>query len=431
MMSQILRPEDTAARLLPLLWCEFELSRMAAGWVPAVRKYESKQMLGRLHYLHNRNVKWLHDRVKELPGSFHDKNGSPAPIREAFERFASAEHEAAFYSAYAFVLDQLTTEYERLYDELDPLLDAPTVDQLDLICGVYPKIRRSVREAYQQARRHHDQNKSALPAWQEYNQAVWACMNASFAKPDPSTLWPPHPVEQPAGPVPIDSAWDEDSFPLYPSKGKPSKSYDDPSMSPLYDSVKQMHFINATEISAAEMLCHVYYGVQRMPLEFYYDLARHNWDEFRHSEMGVRRLRELGHHTNEFQFTKGSPGHEVAKEWFPDVYASLTMVAEPCSFIKKKKSTEAFRKHGDELSAVHCEFDMADERMHVDFGKKWGPELFKQLGDMITAEQMSERARKRRLEQLSAGDEEEIKKIIKNFPAFCGFSTTELNYDAY
>ncbi|WP_219637778.1 DUF455 family protein [Cohnella sp. CFH 77786] len=428
-MTEILRPEDTANRLTAILWHEFELSRMAAGWVPAVRRYEHKLKLGRFHYVHNRNVRWLHERIRELPGVFQEKRGTPPVIREAFERLSTAAGEADFLYAYLFAVDQVYAQYRQLYETLDPLLDMPTADQLELAMGALPAVRDWLSGELRSA------VSKPSETWTAYTAAVWVCMNNELEKgnrqPSGKARWPQHPVSQPAGPVPSESAWDDEEFPLYVKPERAQRAYDDPSMSPLHDSVKQMHFINATEISAAEMLCYVYYGVQKMPLAFYYDLARHNWDEFRHSEMGVRRLRQLGCSTKDFLFTKGSPGGKVAREWFAEMYAGLTMVAEPCSFIKKKKSAEAFRRFGDELSAAHCEFDMADERKHVDFGKKWGPELYRQLGDMITAEEMSERARVRRLKQLEAGDEEEIRRLVKSFPAFCGFSTVELNYDSY
>jgi uncharacterized ferritin-like protein (DUF455 family) len=204
-------------------------------------------------------------------------------------------------------------------------------------------------------------------------------------------------------------------------------------MSPLFDSVKQMHFINATEMGAAENLAYMYYAVQNMPLAFFYDLARHLWDEVRHFQMGVRRLRQLGFATEQFKYFRGGPNREDVEEaWYADMYANLTMVAEPCSFIKKRKSAEAFWQFGDALSAIHCEYDMVDERMHVDFGKKWGPELYKRIeGDLMTAQKMSERARLKRIQILNAVTEEEVERTIRNFPAFCGFSTSELNYGNY
>ncbi|MDF2659995.1 MAG: hypothetical protein K0Q94_2786 [Paenibacillus sp.] len=113
------------------------------------------------------------------------------------------------------------------------------------------------------------------------------------------------------------------------------------------------------------------------------------------------------------------------------MYAWLTMVAEACSFTKKRKAVEAFWKFNDALSAIQSEFDIVDERLHVDFGTKWGPELYKQVGDMITPQLMTERARKRRLEELQTVQPDEIDKLAKNFPAFCGFHTNILEYNNY
>ncbi|MNI58501.1 hypothetical protein D3C73_1136140 [compost metagenome] len=243
-------------------------------------------------------------------------------------------------------------------------------------------------------------------------------------------VWPTHPCDNPAGPIPAEAATDP-AFPIYvPKSNKRMKNYTDPTMSPLIDSVKQMHYINATEMSAAESLAYLYYGVQHMPLTFYYDLARHLWDEVRHCLMGIRRLKQLGFATEDFKYFQVMPGKDIAAEWFPDMYASLTMVAEPCSFLKKRKAAQSFWEFGDTLSAVQVEFDMADERMHVDFGKTWGPELYKQINQMVTAKELSERARTRRLTQMDV-PASEIKQVTKNFPAFCGFTTSELNYSNY
>lgn len=432
-MSIVMKPEHTAARLATLFWLEFELSRLAAGWVPGVAQYENKQRLGRFMYLHNRNAHFIHERLRELPISLHEKEGPPTIIAEAMERMSLAANEQGFYVAYLYVIEQMEKEYNQLYHELDPLLDLPSLDQLDLIMPALPQMQGWLREQIRFAHSEDQEQQELLRQWGEYIALVWYQMKEGLANGRESVkmAWPKSPIESAAGPVPNDSAWDEVNFPLYTFPKNPMKSYSDPLMSPLYDSVKQMHYINATEISAAEALCYLYYGVRGMSMQFYYDLARHTWDEFRHSEMGVRRLRQMGLETKDFKFFKGSPGKEVTQQWFADMYASLTMVAEPCSFIKKKKSTAAFQSFGDALSSAHCEYDMVDERMHVDFGKKWGPELYKKLNDVVTAEQLSERARNRRLNELQAGDEEEVKKIAKNFPAFCGFSTSDLKYETY
>ncbi|MFE5321601.1 DUF455 family protein [Paenibacillus sp. NPDC056579] len=435
-LDRYLRPIDTAKRLKQLMWCEFELSRAAFGWLPAVPDYEAKTRLARYGYVHNQNMKHLYDRLNELPGTLNEKNGTPPLIREAFERMSMASNAAAFFTGYAFVLRQLFAEYESLRLRLDSILDAPTADKLKII-----DIERNgmIEWASGQslfADTEDNVSREHAAQWNEYVTVVWLLFRQALEQgTDVSDIrWPVHPTDQPAGPVPTRASLDP-KFPVYQSNANYKKAYEDPDLSPLRNSIKQMHYINATEIGAAEQLCYFYYGVQHMPLQFYFDAARHLWDEVRHSQMGVRRLEQMGYSTEQFKFFQvsiDSAIDDLKAEYFPDMYSSLTMVAEPCSFIKKRKSAEMFWKFGDALSAIHCEFDMVDERMHVDFGKKWGPELYKQINDPITAQEMSERTRARRLEQLGAATTpEQIKQIIKNFPGFCGLSTIELEYSTY
>ncbi|MFC4776574.1 DUF455 family protein [Paenibacillus sp. GCM10023252] len=432
--TSILRPLDTAARLGRLMWQEFELSRMAAGWVPGVRQYEHKLQLGRFAYLHSRNMKMLYERIGELPGSLSEKEGTPAPIREAYERISQAADAYAFYIGYLFLAERQAEQYDKLLQQLDSVLDAPTVDQLRYISVHRDAVIHGLREQLELSSELGAGRENELKQWGEYVALLWVLLDqAGDTKQMESIVWPAHPTAAPAGPIPEQPLHDEENFPMYrPAPEKAGgRAYDDEEMSPLFYSVKQMHYINATEISAAQSLCYMYYGVQKMPLAFYFDLMRHTWDEFRHSEMGVRRLKELGYETKQFKFFGGGYSQDMAKEFYADMYAGLTMVAEPCSFIKKRKSAEAFWEYGDARSAVQCEFDMVDERMHVDFGKKWGPELYRQAGDLITAAAMSERARERRLGQLGVVPQEEIKRLVKSFPAFCGLSTVELNYSKY
>lgn len=427
-----LRPKDTARLLIDFLWQEYELSRLAFGWLPAVADYELKTKLGRFGYLHSQHTKALHTRLIELPGSLNVKEGTPALTREVFERISQAPDTASFITGYLHVLRRMYVLYDGLAAKLDTILDAPTVDHLRTI--LYSR-HELVDYLYDRLEQFGDE-KPAAEQWQDYVAEVWSLYEDVLAhRLDVEALrLPVHPAAEAAGPVPAESSNDP-QFPVYERTDAYKQSYSDPTMSPLQDSVRQMHYINATEISAAESLCYLYYGVQKMPLEFYYDLARHLWDEVRHSQMGVRRLKQMGYKTEQFKFFNTSPGasiEELKQEWFPDMYAGLTMVAEPCSFVKKRKCVEKFWEFGDALSAIQCEFDMVDERMHVEFGKTWGPELYKQIDDIITAREMSERARIRRLEKLEIpGDPEEIRRVAKNFPGFCGLSTVELQYTNY
>lgn len=434
--SRFLRPIDTARVLKRLMWYEFECSRMAFGWIPAVSDYDAKTKLGRFAYVHVQNTKHYYERLKELPGTVSEKDGAPPLVREVFERIAMAPDEEAFYIGYRFLAAQILEECMQLKHALDPVLDAPTMDKIKYVLLEKDELSEWLKDRTQFANTDQELQLEGFQEWKNYVVAVWQLFKEGERsnKAVDAVNWPIHPTDAPAGPVPPESTLDPE-FPPYTAKPQYEKAYSDPDMSPLHDNIKQMHYINATEIGAAESLCYLYYGVQHMPLQFYFDAARHLWDEIRHSQMGVRRLRQFGYSTKQFKFFRGGPGlsmDQLKKEFFPDMYAGLTMVAEPCSFIKKRKSAEKFWEFGDGLSAIHCEFDMVDERMHVDFGKTWGPELYQQIGEMVTALEMSEKARIRRIEKLGeVTSPEEIKKIVKNFPGFCGLSTVELEYDKY
>ncbi|WP_135550403.1 DUF455 family protein [Paenibacillus cymbidii] len=415
-------PADTAFALKRLLWHEFELSRMTAGWMPAATVFETKTKLARLSYLHIRDMRMLNERIEELPGGLSAKERTPEPVRELYERAALAPDEASFFAGYELLFGALVKRYEALALHIDPVLDAPTGDILDIVLLK----RKELAWIKEQAR---FAGNGTFAEWKPYVAELRGAIDGGFGELPDAPVWPAVPDAEPAGPVPIAASCDP-RFPLY-EHAATRKMYADPEASPLTGSVKQMHYINATEISAAENLAYMFYAIQGMPREFYYDLSRHMWDEARHSVMGVRRVKQLGFRTEDFRYYQGGPGHDADESWYADMYASLTMVAEPCSFLKKRKSAVAFRQFGDALSAAHVEFDMADEQMHVNFGKKWGPELFKTFkNDLVTAQEMAKKTRIRRLERFGLGEQEEAD-VLKNFPAFCGFTTTELQYDKY
>ncbi|WP_135550647.1 DUF455 family protein [Paenibacillus cymbidii] len=411
--DSFLRPADTAAALRTMLWKEFELSRLAFGWMPAATTYERKTRLGRFGYQHASSAKELHERIKELPGSLNETKGTPEPIRDQYERMAIAPSDVAFLISYQFLLQRLRDDYDELTARLDPVLDAPTID----------RIRRATLDfGDTEAWLRHELHTAHLNGGDARMLAAWRAHVVRAWNGGAPAEWPAAWGEA-AGPLPAVSASDP-RFRTAPPDAA-SALYADPANSPLIDSVKQMIYVNATEIIAAENLAYLYGSIHRMPLAFYYDLSRHLWDEVRHSQMGVRRLQQLGFDIGDFVFfppIRLQPDSRV--EQLIDGYVSLTNVAEACSFPYKRQAAQAFWKHGDPLSAIQSEFDIADERLHVDFGAQWGPELYKQFHqEVITAQKLAEKAREFRLKRMNFSPEH-IAETAKSFPAFCGVANT-------
>ena len=85
------------------------------------------------------------------------------------------------------------------------------------------------------------------------------------------------------------------------------------------------------EMQAAETLASMLWEVDGIDWEFYYDIARHCWDEVRHSQLGQRRLRELGYHIVDFPSAIGS---YAWRQLFDPLrrYCALTYVIEADSF---------------------------------------------------------------------------------------------------
>lgn len=162
------------------------------------------------------------------------------------------------------------------------------------------------------------------------------------------------------------------------------------------------------EMAAAEtMAVLLYEAPQAMPWEFFWDSARHFWDEIRHCQVGQQRLEELGVNIWDVPV---QTGHYDTRAHMPllESYAFLTQVQEAESFKQKRENEQLLRQEGDTLSADMIAYDMADERNHVRYGTKWIPHLQKVTGDTRSMEALvaDARATQRRIwKELSGGAE--------------------------
>jgi hypothetical protein len=420
-----LSPSETGDVLRDFLWREFELSRMCFGWLPSFDTWEQKWWSGQLGYWHSRHVSLLEDRIRELPGSFEERAGPPPILRDAYTRISLATSARAFWTGYHFLLQQLYRDYDSFLGVADPVTNSPTIDCLHHVLLERPRILEWL--AKHPLAVYLDSGNPGGPdrAWLAYAEQVEAAVTKVMDGDE--NAWPAIPEGEPLGPLPVDGRSDPSMIPSdYRSRltEKELESYEfylDEKNSPVANNVRQMIFINSTEIIAAELVAYIYYSSHGLSLDFYYDTARHTWDEVRHTEMGLRRLKQLGFKIEQFRYW--GPCH-VAKDATAldhyQFYSDLTNRAEACSFGYKRSCAEAFRKHGDIISAVQSEFDVVDERLHTAFGTKWSPELFKlATGESMTAAALVERYRIAALKKKGYSDEEiEARRRVLN--NFCG-----------
>jgi len=148
------------------------------------------------------------------------------------------------------------------------------------------------------------------------------------------------------------------------------------------------HYLN--EMTASETLGSILWMTPEMPWEYQHNVARHLWDEIRHSQLGQTRIQQLG--------LKIEDVPQVVQIYnvmmtLPavDQYALLTTVIEPNGMPEKRANREHWEDIHDDISAAAVSYDWSDENFHIRWGQKWTPVLLETYGYDETPEQIKER----------------------------------------
>jgi len=420
-----LRPKDHVKRLRHFISLEFALTRLLAGWAPACGSYEWKMQIPQRLHEDMQHIRRLRERLRELPGGTNEIAANPALVK-FIEAIGAADSAESFLSAFYFeIKHDLLQAYQNYRDHCDAIFDAPTIYVLESIISEKQRQLEWANTLLQQVKF----NPALFEQVRRWRKFVRHCitMIGGVANAEPSwneKALPSSPVREPAGPAPAKPKQDArfklmDRFPL-------SQQED-----PLYGTLKDIIFQNATEWQVVDPMCYIFYGVRNMPLDFFIDFSRHIWDECRHSLMGLRRLRELGYDIQHFHW----PHYANRLEAMEDYFAELTMVGEACSFTRKKGSIVPFLKFNDPQSAMLPEIDCVDERLHVRFGRKWLPVMFKNnKRDDRPLDVLSESTRLRLAQdwtQFEGLSEEEREKIARSFTGFCTTIEFALDFTVY
>lgn len=370
---------ETNKRLLNRYrFIEYECLRILAGWLPATARMEFKLAMGRLLWEDAQHVQHLYQRLREVQ--------TPA--------FRPPDDEA---------LEALMAE----------AVNAP--NECDLLAGLFRVIKPALVDAYR-----------------------WHCAQ-TFANPDAPTLYAfkhilvdeeeqiqwaqialaDHPVGEweqylgdllaAAGGVTGQQPRSTPKAQAGTGKGEnrklftpPRQAARDPRFNPVNRKAGQvltdpdvvtrrrLEFENySQEMLAAETVALVIYLSPQMPWEFTYDSARHCYDETRHCKLGIEWMAQYGidymtipQNTRIYAWRSQ---YDAATQ-----YTMLTMGNEVHAFPYRHESIKAYSELNDQLSIQYITYDMADERTHVAYGKKWIPVLLEKQGIDKPVEQFIE-----------------------------------------
>jgi hypothetical protein len=350
---------ETNKRLLNRYrFIEYESLRILAGWLPATAKMEFKLAIGRLLWEDAQHVQQIYQRLREVQ--------TPA--------FRPPDDEA---------LEALMAE----------AINAPS--EWDLLAGLFRVIKPALVDAYRWhcAQTFANPDAPTLYAFKhilldEEEQVRWA---TEALADHPVGEWEEHIAELlgAAGGVtgqqqrsttngklktetlfvPPRQAARDQRFSLVNRRAGQALNAAD------VTTRRQLEFESySQEMLAAETVALVIYLSPEMPWEFTYDSTRHCYDETRHCKLGIEWLAQHG--IDYLSVPQNTRIYEWRSQYDPATqYTMLTMGNEVHAFPYRHESIKAYSELNDQLSIQYISYDMADERTHVAYGKKWIPAL--------------------------------------------------------
>lgn len=133
------------------------------------------------------------------------------------------------------------------------------------------------------------------------------------------------------------------------------------------------------ELDAVDYLATVFVETPEAPFDLHHDLARHLWDESRHSQFGFRQLPKLGFDLKTIEHSLDL--YNILIHMPPaERYAMMTMEFEVGSFPTKAHIMDRIRELNDFEADTLLAFDRNDEQNHVRYGHQWLPTIMKLNG---------------------------------------------------
>lgn len=352
---------------------EYETLRILAGWLPATAKMEWKLAMGRLLWEDAQHVQYLYQRLREIQTPAFRPPGDQALERLMAEVIHAPSAADLLAGLFRVIKPALVDAYRWHCAQTFANPDAPTLYAFQ---HILLDEEAQVQWGAEALAAH------PVGTWETYIAELLAAAGGITGLQDRPTP-PSAPALRQAFQAPRQAARDE-RFSLVNRKAGQVN------VEPDLLARRRLEFESySQEMLAAETVALVIYLSPQMPWEFTYDSARHCYDETRHCKLGIEWMAQHG-----LDYTT-VPQNTLIYEWRSQYdpatqYTMLTMGNEVHAFPHRHESIKNYQTLDDQLSIQYITYDMADERTHVAYGKKWIPELMAQQGIDMPVEQYIE-----------------------------------------
>lgn len=337
---------------------EYEMLRILAGWLPATARMELKLAIGRLLWEDAQHVQQLYQRLREVQTPAFRDHGDAALTQLMAEALNAPSERDLLAGLCRVIKPALADAYRWHMQQTFANSDAPTLYAFKHILIDETEHIGWAAEAL-----------AEHPAgeWDQYIAGLLAAAGGITGR-APRADAPAAPASRRLFAVPYQAARDERFMLVNRDAGMLPPAAD------AADERLREFESYSQEMLAAETVALVIYLSPGMPWEFVYNSARHCSDETRHCKLGIDWLAQHG-----FDYTQ-VPQNTRIYAWRSQYdaatqYCLLTMGNEKHAFPYRRRRLTAYRSAGDQLSAQFLSYDMADERQHVAFGRKWLPQL--------------------------------------------------------
>ncbi len=367
---------ETNKRLLNRYrFIEYETLRILAGWLPATARMEYKLAMGRLLWEDAQHVQQLYQRLREIQTPAFRPPGDAALEHLMAEAIHAPNERDLLAGLFRVIKPALAVAYRWHSQQTFANPDAPTLYAFKHILVDEEEQLRWAEEALAT---------HPVGAWEKYIADLLAAAGGVTGQAE-RTPAPALPIPSTPFTAPRQAARDARFSLVNREAGKVLTN-------PDVIMRRRLEFENySQEMLAAETVALVIYLSPQMPWEFTYDSARHLYDETRHCKLGIEWMAQYG-----IDYTT-VPQNTLIYAWRSQYdaatqYAMLTMGNEVHAFPYRHESIAAYKELNDQLSIQYISYDMADERTHVAYGKKWIAELAEKHGIKTPPEQFIEQA---------------------------------------